>query len=398
MTAGLTAAAGRYSILVLVVAFVLVALFALSLAEVASRYDVTGGPQVYARDAFGPITGFGVGWLLIVSRLASFAALSHVMFNYAAGLWPLLEQPLPRTLGMTAFIAFLLAVNLRGVTQGAGLIKLLTLAKLLPLVAIGLAGLWLAGWNDIPAADPRQPDGLIAGFQLALFACVGFEPAVMVAGEVRNPARNLPIGILGGLAVCGLLYMSLMLACFALLPDPAASSRPLVDAAIAMIGPVGGVIVAFGAIFSCAGVNATSMLITPRMLFAFAGSGDLPRELGVVHPAWRTPHLAIVIFALLAWLLTISGTFEYILTVFLISRLSAYAATSIALIRLRHSRGPAPVAIPGGTVIAATAVLGCIATLYFSSWTAARDVAIALAVGLAIRAATRRWAARYMIR
>lgn len=389
MTAGLTAAAGRHSILVLIVAFVLVALFALSLAEVASRYDVAGGPQVYARDAFGPITGFGVGWLLIVSRLASFAALSHVMFNYAAALWPLLEETVPRALAMTAFIAFLLAINLRGVTQGAGLIKLLTVAKLLPLVAIGLAGLWLAGWNDMPTAAPREPDGLIAGFQLALFACVGFEPAAMVAGEVRNPERNLPIGILGGLAVCGLLYALLMFACFALLPDPAASSRPLVDAAIAMVGPVGGVIVAFGAIFSCAGVNAASMLITPRMLYAFAGSGDLPRKLGVVHPAWRTPHRAILVFAVLAWMLAISGTFEYILTIFLISRLSAYAATSVALVRLRHSRGPAPVAIPGGSVIAVVAVLGCIATLWFSSWMAARDVAIALVVGLAIRAATR---------
>lgn len=394
MTAGLTAAAGRFSIAVLVAAFVLVALFALSLAEVASRYEVTGGPQVYARDAFGPITGFSVGWLLVVSRLASFATLSHVMLNYAGALWPALEQPLPRALAITAFVAVLMAFNLRGVMMGAGLIRALTVAKLLPLVGIALAGLWLAGWTEIPAAAPREPGGLIAGFQLALFACVGFEPAAMVAGEVRNPQRNLPAGILAGLAACGLLYLLLMFACFALLPDPAASSRPLVDAGIALIGPIGGLLVVIGAVFSCAGVNAASMLITPRIFFAFAGSGDLPQQLGAVHPAWRTPHLAILIFAALTWLLTVTGTFEYILSVFLISRLLAYGITSIALIRLRRSRGPAPVTIPGGAVIAVAAVLGCIATLWFSSWTAARDVAIALAVGLAIRAVVRWRAAR----
>lgn len=389
MTAGLTAAAGRFSILVLVAAFVLVALFALSLAEVASRYDVAGGPQIYARDAFGPLPGFAVGWLLVVSRLASFAALSHVMFNYAGALWPLLEQPLPRAIGITLFIITLLAFNLRGVMHGAGLIKLLTVAKLLPLVVLGLAGLWFAGWNHVPAAAPREPDGLIAGFQLALFACVGFEPAAMVAGEVRNPQRNLASGILAGLAACGLLYLLLMFACFALLPEPAAASRPLVDAAVSLVGPIGGVVVVLGAVVSCAGVNAASMLITPRVFFAFAGSGDLPKPLGVVHPAWRTPHLAIVIFAVLAWLLTITGTFEYILTVFLISRLLAYGMTSAALIRLRRSAGPAPVRIQGGVGIAVAAMIGCVATLWFSSWTAARDVVIALAVGFAIRAVTR---------
>lgn len=226
MTAGLTAAAGRWSIAVLGAAVVLVGLCALSLAEVASRYEVTGGPQVYAQDAFGPLAEYTVGWLLAISRLASYAALSHVMMNYAAVVAPVLDAPLPRATGIVFVTALLAFLNLRGITSGAVTVKIVTLVKLLPLVALALAGLWLAGWNDIPATEPRQPDGLKDGLLLALFACVGFEPATMVAGEARDPRRDLAAGILTGLAITCLLYLLLMFTCFALLPDPAVSSRP----------------------------------------------------------------------------------------------------------------------------------------------------------------------------
>ena len=123
------------------------------------------------------------------------------MLDYAAALWPVLAAPWPRAVAITVFTAVLTAINVRGVTRGAWVGNLLTMAKMLPLGLIALAGLWFAGWNEIPASGSRQPDGLSSALQLALFACVGFDVAAIVAGEMRDPKRDLPVSILGGLAI-----------------------------------------------------------------------------------------------------------------------------------------------------------------------------------------------------
>ncbi|MGH8129714.1 MAG: APC family permease [Steroidobacteraceae bacterium] len=389
MPAGLAIDAGRYSLAVIFVAFVIVGFLALALAEVASRYDVTGGPQVYAQRTFGPLTGFTVGWLFSVSRLASYALIAHVMLDYAAALWPALESRWPRAVAITAFTLALAVINVRGVTRGAWLGNLLTIAKMLPLSLIALAGLWYAGWNELPATEPRQPDGLASALQLALFACVGFDVAAIVAGEMRDPRRDLPISILGGLGISCLLYLLLMLACYGVLPDTAASALPLADVAKAFIGPAGATLIAATAVVSCAGGLAVQMLVSPRNIFALGEAGDLPRPIVAVHAAWRTPHVAIIAYAALSWLLAITGTFKYLLAVFVIARMLAYGSTAAALIVLRRREGPAPVPVPGGPIIAVLAVAACVAIVATASWEAVRDVAIVVALGLAIRAGVR---------
>jgi basic amino acid/polyamine antiporter, APA family len=360
------------------------------MAEVASRFDRTGGPQVYAQHTFGPVAGFTVGWLFSVSRLASFALIGQVMLDYAAALWPLLAAPWPRAIVITLYTLALAVINVRGVTRGAWIGNLLTIAKMLPLGLIALAGLWFAGWNDLPATEPRQPDGLMDALLLALFACVGFDVAAVVAGEMRDPRRDLPVSILGGLAISCLLYLLLMLACFGVLPDTAASKLPLTDVASAFLGPVGGTLMAIAAVISTAGGNSVQMLVAPRGIFALAEAGDLPRPLAAVHAAWRTPYAAIAVYATLAWLLAITGTFKYVLTIFVISRMLAYGSTAAALIVLRRREGPAPVHIPGGVVISVLALVACVALLATVSREAVRDVFIVLVIGFVIRAFVRR--------
>jgi amino acid transporter len=398
MPAGLAISSGRYSLAVVFAAFVVVALLALSLAEVASRFDVTGGPQYYAHTTFGPLAGFTVGWLFVVSRFASYALIAFVMLDYAAALWPELARPWPRAVAITVFTAVLTAINVRGVTRGAWVGTVLTIAKMVPLVLIALAGLWYAGWNDIPTTAPEEPDGLTRGLLLTLFACFGFEVAAIVAGEMREPRRDLAISILAGLAISCVLYLLLMLASFAVLPDTAASARPLADVAEAFVGPLGGTIMAAAAVVSCAGGLAVAILVSPRNMFALGESADLPPVFAAVHPAWRTPHVAITVYALVAWLLAVTGTFEYLVTIFVISRILAYGSTSAALIALRRREGPAPVPIRGGPIIAVAALACCAAIVLTTSWIAVRDVAIALAAGLAIRAWVRWRAAGSKVR
>ncbi len=392
MPAGLAIDAGRYSLAVIFVAFVVVALLALSLAEVASRYDVTGGPQYYAQVTFGPLAGFTVGWLFVLSSLASTALISQVMLDYAAALWPALAPPWPRAIAITVFTIVLAVVNFRGVTRGAWLGNVLTIAKMLPLGLIALAGLWFAGWNDIPATEPRQPGGIADALQLAIFACVGFQVAAVVAGEMRDPRRDLPVSILGGLAIACLLYLLLMLACFGVLPDTAASALPLVDVAKTFIGPAGATLMAAAAVVSCAGGLAVQMLVVPRYSFALGEAGDLPRAIIDVHRSFRTPHVAIIAYASIAWLLTVTGTFKYLLALFVISRVLAHGSTAAALIMLRRREGRAPAHIPGGSVISVLAILASAAIVATATFQAVRDVAIALVAGFAIRAWVR-WAA-----
>ena len=389
MPAGLALDAGRYSLAVIFTAFVVVGFLALSLAEVASRFDVTGGPQVYAQRTFGPLTGFTVGWLFSVSRLASTALIAQVGLNYAAELWPSLGTAGPRSVVITVVMLLFTVVNVRGVTGGAGVGNLLTVAKMLPLGLIAIAGLAYAGWNHIPASEPREPDGLARALDLALFACVGFDVATTVAGEMRDPRRDLPASILGGLAISCLLYLLLMLACFGVLPDTAASKLPLADVSEHFIGPLGATLMAVAAVVSCAGGLAVQMLVTPRNVYALGEAGDLPRAFVAVHRLFRTPYVAVITCAALSWLLTITGTFQYLLAIFVISRMLAHGSTAAALIVLRRRQGPAPLPIPGGVAISVLALVACAAIVATATWQAVRDVAIVVAAGLVIRAIVR---------
>jgi amino acid transporter len=390
MPAGLAINAGRLSLWVVLAACAVVGLLALALAEVASRFDVTGGPQVYAQHTFGPLTGFTVGWLFVVSRFASYALIAFVMLDYAAVLWPALGQPWPRTTAITLFTLVVTIINVQGVMRGAWLGNVLTVAKFVPLALIALAGLAFAGWNNLPTAPPRQPDGLAEALELALFACFGFEVAAIVAGEMRNPGRDLAPSILTGLGISCALYVLLMLACFGVLADTAASTLPLADVATSLVGPTGGPVMAAAAVVSCAGGLALMILVSPRNIFALGESRDLPRPFAAVHARWRTPHVAIIVYGAGVWLLTVTGTFEYLVKVFVISRILAYGSTSVALITLRRREGPAPVPVKGGVLIAVASLIACGAIVLTTDWYAVRDVAIALAVGLVIRSLARR--------
>ena len=200
----------------MLVAFIVIGFMALALAEVASRFEVTGGPQVYAQIAFGPLAGFTVGWLFTLSRFASFALIAQVMFDYAAVIWPALGDAWMRAAGITLYALVFAVVNVRGVKLAAWSGNIITIAKLLPLVPIALAGLWFAGWNNLPVAEPRAPDGLANALQLALFACFGFDVASILAGEMRIPGvicRSASSPASGSAACCTSCSSSPALAC-----------------------------------------------------------------------------------------------------------------------------------------------------------------------------------------
>lgn len=390
LPAALAAAAGVWSLAVLGAAFALVAVIALCTAEVSSRFDATGGPVLYASEALGEFSGFVVGWLMYLSRLATFGAIATIMLDYVAGIWPLVGGPFERAIALGLFVVAVTLPNLRGVVAGAWLSNALTVAKLAPLALLALAGLALAGREFLPAAQPIEFEQLSGAFMLAFFACMGFEHATVVAGELRRPQVDLPFGMLAGLALTGVLYALLMLVCFATVPDLAGSTRPLAEAANALAGPVGATVITLTALFSCAGNLSLALLVAPRMLYAMAEQRELPRVLARVSTSGHVPAVAILVTSLAVWLLTISGTFVHLATVAVIARMLIYGSTCIALPVLRLRDGRAPLHIRGAFVMAALAIMVCAGVLATVTGEALRDVSVMLALGLALRWAIRR--------
>jgi APA family basic amino acid/polyamine antiporter len=390
LPAVLVAGAGAWSFGVLGFTVFLVVLMALCTAEVASRYDATGGPMLYANAAFGPTAGFLVASLMYLSRLSSFGAIATIMLDYSAGLWPVLGATWARTATITLFIAVLALINLRGVTVGAFASNVLTLSKAVPLILLALAGLWLGGQVVASPLETPSRAALGGAVLLVFYACMGFEMGTVVAGEAKNPQRDVPLGMLGGVLGATILYALLLWTCLRTVPDLAHSLRPLADAAAALFGPGGATAISVTAVLSTAATLTLWMMVTPRLLYALAQQGDLPAVFARVSPIHRTPWVGIVGSAMIVWLLTLSGTFVYLATFSAISRLLTYASTCGALIVLRRRHGPAPVSIPLGTLCSVVALLCTAAALATSTGTAVRDILIAVALTWIGRSVLRR--------
>src|SRR6185503_17725586 len=306
------------------------------------------------------------------------------MLDYGAGLWPALAAPTVRVAVVTLVVAGLAAINIRGVAHGARMSSALAAAKVVPLVLVAGAGIWMAG--ALPAAAPPERLGDLGGAVLvAFFTCMGFETGAVLAGEVRHPQRDLPTGILGGMCGVAIVYTLVMVACLRAVPDLAHATRPLAAAAAAALGPTGATVVSMTAVLSCAGTLTVMMLTTPRVLFALAAHGDMPPVLASVNPARHTPAIAIVVSAAVIWVLTVSGTFVYLATFSAMARLLMYGSTCAALIVLRRRDGPAPVVVPWGPALSVLSILVAVAAIVATAGAAIRDLTIAVALGWALR-------------
>jgi amino acid transporter len=230
------------------------------------------------------------------------------------------------------------------------------------------------------------------GVLLLAFAYVGWESALVAAGELRDPRRDMPFAIALGLAVVALLYVAIQVVCVATVPSLATSTRPLADAARATLGRAGAAIIVAGAVVSMLGTINGGILTISRITFAMADAGQLPRALAAIHPRYLTPVTSIALAAVLSIALTLSSTFVYLLTVSTIARLLIFAVCCIALpvLRKRDADLPALVRVPGGVVIPALALALIVWLLAGSSWSETRDVVITVAVGALLLAVSKR--------
>jgi amino acid transporter len=380
---------GSYSLIAFIVCALVVALIGLCFAEVSSRFSETGGPYLYAREAFGPVAGFEVGWLMWLARVTAFAANSNLLIDYLSYFHPGIGAGAPRAVAIITLAVALTAVNVIGVRNAALFSDVFTIGKLIPILLFIGAGLFFLNPGNFSAPPAPEFSSFSKSTLLLVYAFTGFEMALIPAGETRDPQRNLPFAILTSLALVTVVYILIQVVCVGTLPELATSNRPLADASERFLGVVGATVITTGVAISIIGNLIVVLLAGARLPFAMAGDHKLPKVFAATHDRFRTPHVAIIATAAVMLTLALSGTFISVLTVSVIARLLSYVGTCAALITLRRRderemRFKAQFKAPAG-VAASIAALGLSAWLLAnSSATEARNAAVAAAAGLLI--------------
>ena len=330
---------GRASPLAMVLAGLGAGVVLACFAEIGSQFSEPGGVYLFARTAFGRFVGLQVGWFWFLSALGAAAACSNLFLEYLAGFAPWTEHSVPRLLIITGLILVPAAANYTGVRGGTMLSNLFTIAKLLPLALLIVLGLIRFGHHAemVRAAEIISPgwrawaDALL----LLAFAYSGFEDVTMPTGEVKNPQRTVPLSLCGGLAVCIAVYTLLQFVTVATV-GTTATDRPLAATATVLIGRSGALFVEIAAMIATYGWLSASMVNAPRFLFSLAEKRDFPAVFGRLHARFNTPHLCVILFAGLAWLLAITGTFRWSLLLSAGAAMVFDGVICAALLRLRR--------------------------------------------------------------
>jgi amino acid transporter len=333
---------GSAAIVAYLICSVTVALVFLCFAEVGSRVSRSGGAYAYIEEAFGPLAGF-IAFILFwfgFTVLAD-AAITVFMVDQIADLFPILSESIPRAIFIIVLLIFLAAVNVRGVTAGVRLYIFNTLAKLVPLLLLLVAGLFVINVENL--AIPEWPSAAQIGTTtiLLFFAFTGAESALNTSGEVNNPAKTVPLGLLLGLGGILLLYVGLQTVAQGVLGPELANNTetPLAAVATKVFGGWGGKMLIAGAVISIYSTLSGDMLGGPRIIFASALDGNLPKFFGKVHPKYKTPHVAIIFFAIVIGVFALSGTFERLVFLGTGSVLLVDLGVSLAVLRLRRRDG-----------------------------------------------------------
>jgi amino acid transporter len=387
---------GSYSLIAFIVCALVVMLIILCFAEVGSRFNETGGPYLYAREAFGRTVAFEVGWLIWLARITAFAANCNLMVSYIGFFWSPANSTLPRAMLITLVVLSLTALNVLGVRQAAIASNLFTVGKLIPMLIFIGVGLFFLNPQAFALGARPSTGAFSQSVLLLIYAFTGFEMAAIPAGEIRDPQKHLPRALLIAIGVVAVLYILIQVVCIGTLPELAGSSKPLADAGQRFMGTAGAAIISAGAIISIAGNLNIIMLSGSRVPFAIAEQKQLPSFLAAVHRRFFTPHFAIMITAGVMLVLTLKSSFVAALTISAIARLVTYAVTCAALPVLRRRAGvPAALfKVRGGPVIAVAALLLAAWLLANSTRKEAFQAGIAALVGLLIYVMFRIYRAR----
>jgi basic amino acid/polyamine antiporter, APA family len=341
---------GTASPLACIAAGLAVAVIIACFVEVGSQFSDSGGPYLYVRTAFGRMAGIQVAWFTALTPLAAAAAQANLFASYLQGFLP----DAPRAAIVIAVVILPLAANLVGLRAGKQLATLLVIAKLVPLLA-----LIIAGFLHPPASTHsiQPPQGAwMSAVLLAVFSFGGFENALAATGAVNRPRQSVPFALCMSLLVCIFLNTAIQWVVSRAVDPSLAATRPLAAAATVLIGPGGASLIAVAALISTSGAISATVLAIPRLLVALAEGGDFPAVFARQR-ADGTPVIATIAVTVVVVLLGITGTFAWALAVTAGAMAIFSGAVCAALPRLR-ARQPELIRIrvPGGPWLAVAGV------------------------------------------
>ncbi|HRD01665.1 MAG TPA: amino acid permease [Candidatus Saccharicenans sp.] len=324
---------------------------ALGLAELGAAMPEAGGIYVYLREAYGSFISFLFGWTLFFVIDSGAIATLAVAFSSNYLPYFIKMSPLATRLVAAAFVIFLATVNYFGARQGGNLQNLLTVIKTAGIIGICVAVFFSGKGNPANFVNPGSGKfslDLMSSFGIALIATFwaykGWETATYSAGEVKNPEKNLPLGILIGLFGVIIIYLLANLAYLYVLPTSAiaSSQRVAADAMMVAVGPLGASIICIIILFSILGSANQNMLCSPRVYYAMAQDKLFFKAIARLHPKFKTPYVSIIAISLWSIVLSLSGTFQQLFTYVIFGEWIFFGLTVAAVFILRRKRPDLP--------------------------------------------------------
>jgi APA family basic amino acid/polyamine antiporter len=353
---------GNASILAYIFCGLLYFCIMLCYAEMSGRITSSGGGYVYIEKAFGPFAGFIANNLFWFAGISMSAALCNGIADMLSVPFPVFNEQFYRIALFVVLIAFVCFYNITGVKQSMKMVKALTLLKLLPLILIVIVGLFQLNihnlkWSGFPAANDVGTASLI------LFAAfLGGESAATMGGEMKDPKRTGPVGILTGVGSVIIFYILVHLVAQSSLGTSLSTQKaPLAAVAGVELGNWGlqlllvcGIISIFGCLFSI-------VMVFSRVLFAGAFNGQLPKFLSKVHPRYATPYWSVITLSVLALVLACTGGYRTLIVIATASVMLVFVGVVLALIKFKLIKDERYAAtgfkIPGGIVIPVIALI-----------------------------------------
>jgi len=342
-------------------------LFVTCFALAGSRVSLTGGLYAYVEVAFGRYIGFLAGILYCLSAICAVAGIVNVFVSSIAGIIPALNAPALRIAVMALVYGSLVVINVRGVREGAGAVTVVTIAKLLPILLFIGVGIFFIhpanlGWSVWP--DSKS---LGENVVLLMFAFVGIEIALIPSGEVKNPARTVPRSIYIALAITTVIYIMIQLVGQGTLGADLARYKdaPLAEAALTFLGPIGRTILLAGATVSAFGFVTSDILSSPRMIYALGRDGSIlifSKWFAHVHQRYRTPDIAIYAYTLIAFVLSVTGSFEQLALLSNVALLLIYLlcfAACLVLLQRDNKKGQG-FAFPGMKIVPILSIIAAV--------------------------------------
>jgi amino acid transporter len=355
-------------------------------AEAGSRVSLTGGLYAYVEVAFGPLVGFLTGVMLWAGMTAATAAVASFFADALGALVPALTGGPARLSALVVILVALAALNIAGVRGANRFNAVMTVAKLLPLLLLIVAGIGAVHrvnltWSSAPAVGD-----VARASTVLIFAFLGVESALVPSGEVHEPSRTVPRAIFIAMLGITILYLAVQIVSQGILGSALAGQKtPLAEAASVALGAPGRMLILVGMTISMFGYVSGMTLAVPRMLFAFGRDGFLPAQLAAVHPRFKSPYVAIIVQTLVVIALDVKGSFEALAIIANGSILLVYAACCVAVIELRRRgvrESGAPFNVPFSAVIPVLAFL--VIAWLLTSLTADEWKALLVVVGVAI--------------